>query len=457
MPAYRSIDRQRFGLRRPARHGAPSVVVGGRREAWTLEVATLPHSAIEVAFVGGRFFDRDGIYTDPRTGSDFEDQVGRWVFFCRAALAALAERGASPDILHLNDYHTALAAAYARIPADGFYARTATFFSIHNLGYQGLFKPQAFAVTGLPDAYMEPMGPLEFFGAMNLMKAGLVLSDGLATVSPNYAREIQESEEHGRGLQGVLRARQEDLIGILNGIDPVAWNPAADPLVAAPFDADDLRGKAVCKRDLLERAGLPHDPATPVFGSIGRLVGQKGFDLVLQALPALLPTGLQCVVLGSGQPEYETALQDLARRYPRQVAVSLAFDDGLAHAIEAGSDFFLMPSRYEPCGLNQMYSLRYGTVPIVRRTGGLADTVRDWDPRSGEGTGFLFGPYDAGAFVTAIRRALAVYRDAAAMLQLRRNGMAEDFSWRRSAAKYLAAYERAHERREAVQRGATGA
>jgi starch synthase len=293
------------------------------------------------------------------------------------------------------------------------------------------------------------MGALEFWGAVNLMKAGLVLADALGTVSPTYAREIQASAEHGHGLEGVLRARSRDLVGILNGIDTRAWNPVTDRHLAAPFDLDALAGKEICKRAVLEQLGLPYDARRPLFASIGRLTAQKGIDLVLQVLPALVGAGAQIVVLGSGERDLETRLVEMARRAPQQIAVQLGFDDGLAHRIEAGADFFLMPSRYEPCGLNQMYSLRYGTPPIVHRTGGLADTVRDWDPATGSGNGFAFGPHHADALIGALHRALGVYRDADALARLRRAGLSADFSWGQSARRYLAAYEGAIVRRRA--------
>ena len=447
IPAYRSIERERWGLVRVAAATPRWVVVGGRREPWTLERGTLPNSSVEVLCVGGRFFDRDGIYTDARSGREFSDQLERWVFFARAALAALGERGAAVDVLHLNDHHTALVAAYA-LSGEGA-AGSATFFSIHNLGYQGVFRAPSFALTGLPSRYMDPMGAFEFWGAMNLMKAGLVLADALGTVSPTYAREIQTSEEFGYGLEGVLRARNRDLVGILNGIDTEAWNPATDSQLAARYDRDHLQGKDTCKRALLDELRMPYDARTPLFASIGRLAAQKGIDLVADTIPALAGAGAQIVILGSGDPNIEARLTELVRRAPRHVAARVDFDEGLAHRIEAGADFFLMPSRYEPCGLNQMYSLRYGTPPVVRRTGGLADTVHDFDPASGQGNGFTFGPFHSQALAAALQRALAVFHDRGALERLRRAGMADEFSWGRSAQRYLAAYQGAIDRRRA--------
>ena len=444
MPAYRAIERARFDLRPVERVSGGTVPVGARLEPWRLESARMPDADVEVLFVGGSLFERDGIYTDPHTGRAFPDEAERWIFFCRAALAALRALGRRPDVLHLNDFHTALAAAYLRQPeAAAGLQGAASLLSIHNLGYQGLFDARLFPLTGLPAWYMAPLAPLEFWGRMNFMKAGLVLSDALSTVSPTYAREIQGSDEFGYGLQGVLRERSDDLFGILNGIDDGVWNPSLDPLIAARYDCGDPAPKETCKRALLERVGLPYEAHTPVFGCISRLADQKGFDLLLAALPRLLERGLQLVVLGSGQREYESALLGATREHPRQVSVTLTFDDALAHAIEAGCDFFLMPSRYEPCGLNQMYSLKYGTVPVVRQTGGLADTVQEWNPARREGNGFVFAPYTPEALRDAVERALAAFADPHSMRRLRLAGMGADFSWTRSARRYLDVYERA--------------
>jgi starch synthase len=453
LPGYRRIDRASHGFHPKPRAGSKTVSIGGRLEAWTMEAGRLPDSEVEVLLVGGRFFVRDGVYTDPQTGRDFDDQAERWVFFARAALAALAA-GPSIDVLHCNDYHTALVVPYARALEPGHAAASAaTFFSIHNLGYQGVFRSTAFRLTGLPETYMAPMGAFEFWGGMNLMKGGLVLADLLGTVSPTYAQEIQSSDEFGHGLQGVLRGRSQDLVGILNGVDTRIWNPRRDPWIEAHYDAADPSGKLQCKRALLERLGLPFEASRPLFGCITRLAAQKGIDLLLGAVPLLVESGAQLVVLGSGQPELERTLHAWARRFPRQISVTSAFDEPLAHAIEAGADFYLMPSRYEPCGLNQLYSLAYGTIPIVRRTGGLADTVRDWDGRRGDGTGFVFGPTTVEALSNAIRRALAAFHEPAALRTLMLNGMGQDFSWERSARRYLDAYAAARERAAARGRG----
>jgi starch synthase len=274
------------------------------------------------------------------------------------------------------------------------------------------------------------------------MKGGLVLADLLGTVSPTYAQEIQSSDEFGHGLQGVLRGRSQDLVGILNGVDTRIWNPRRDPWIEAHYDAADPSGKLQCKRALLDRLGLPFEASRPVFGCITRLAAQKGIDLLLGAIPLLVESGAQCVVLGSGQPELERTLHAWARRFPRQVSVTSGFDEPLAHAIEAGADFYLMPSRYEPCGLNQMYSLKYGTVPIVRATGGLDDTIEEFDRERLTGNGFKFYEYSAEKLLEKVAAARALYADQSAWRKLVENGMRADFSWDRSAGSYVALYER---------------
>jgi starch synthase len=284
---------------------------------------------------------------------------------------------------------------------------------------------------------------MEFFGDVNFLKGGLVFSDYLTTVSRRYAEEIQTAE-YGHGLDGVVRHRADCLVGILNGVDYAAWNPENDKLVAANYSPRDLSGKLVCKRDLLEAFALPAETmGKPVFGIISRFTDQKGFDLLADVAPDLLTEDLTIVALGTGEPKYEKLFHELARLYQGRIAVKVAYDNVLAHKIEAGADTFLMPSRYEPCGLNQIYSLKYGTVPVVRATGGLDDTIEQFDPGTGQGTGFKFQEYDGAALLGAVRQALAAYRDPASWRRLQLNGMAKDFSWRASALEYARLYERA--------------
>ncbi len=394
---------------------------------------------------------REGIYVDPATREEYPDSDDRFAIFPRAFLELLRHVDLAPDVVHLHDYQTALAASYLkRSPGDdGFFARTASVLTLHNVGHQGIYDPAVLGRAGLDPAGFRPGGPLEFWGKVNYLKAGVVDADRVTTVSPRYAEEIRSDHVFGRGLEGVLAAKGDRLSGILNGIDTVEWDPARDPHLAAPFGPADLAGKAEDKRALLRRTGLPETPERPVVGMVTRLVDQKGIDLVRAAAGRMLELDLLLVVLGSGQPGHEAFFRALAGDHPDRVFYSADFDDPLAHAIEAGADIFLMPSRYEPCGLNQMMSLRYGTVPVVHRTGGLADTVRAVGAEAGSGTGFVFEPYTAEAMMDALERALEMRRDPESWSAIQRRGMSEDFSWERSADSYLDVY------REAVQDGGT--
>ncbi|HEX7077705.1 MAG TPA: glycogen/starch synthase [Candidatus Eisenbacteria bacterium] len=392
------------------------------------------------------YFGRRGIYLDPATGAAFADDAHRFVFFSRACLEAMRAVAYAPDVIHANDHQTALAPAYLKTlyAEDPFFQMTASLLAIHNLGYQGVFPPETMRVAGFPDAYFYPLSPFEFWGRMNFLKAGIQFADTLVTVSERYAEEIQSGQEYGFGLQGVLNARRADLHGILNGIDVKAWNPRTDRFLAARFDAETLDLKAACKAALLEELGLPRAPDWPLFGTISRLVDQKGLDLIAAASSALLALPARWVFLGSGEGRYEALLEEAARRAPERVAYRLGFDDPLAHRIEGGADFFLMPSRYEPCGLNQMMSMRYGTVPVVRATGGLADTVIPIGSAEGEPTGIAFSEYDPRALTDAVQAALRLYEDPRALASVRRNGMRRDFSWEGSARKYLHLYRQAN-------------
>jgi starch synthase len=368
-------------------------------------------------------------------GQDHPDNAQRFAFLARAALALPAALGFEPEILHLHDWQAALGAWVLRHERgdEPWAARARAVYTIHNLAYQGVFPKELVPAVGLPWTAFR-YEQVEFHDQLNFMKAGLVFADAITTVSPSYAREIL-TPEHGAGLDGLLRLRRKDLTGILNGVDDEAWDPARDPHLAAPFDARDLSGKARCKAALQEELGLPVRPDVPLLALVGRLAEQKGVDLVAASLPALLEQDLQIALLGSGRRDYEALFEGAARAHPDRLAARLVFDEGLAHRLEAGADLFLMPSRFEPCGLNQMYSLRYGTVPVVRAVGGLDDTVEDYDGAR-RGTGFKFRPYQAAAMMTALRRALDVRRDAAAWRGLQARGMAQDNSWRHSAEAY---------------------
>jgi starch synthase len=386
-----------------------------------------------------RYFDRDGLYGSG--DGDYGDNAERFAFFCRAALEWLRTLGTPPDILHCHDWQTALAPAMLRATAALYpeLRRVRLMQTIHNLAYQGRFPASAWHLLNL-DARYFTREALEFYGEINFLKAGLVFADALTTVSPRYAREIQ-TPELGEGLDGVLRARAGRLRGILNGIDYRVWNPAIDAALPARYDVGDLDGKARCKSHLQHALGLREEVEPPLLAIVSRFAWQKGIDVALDALPAVLETSAaQLAVLGRGDPHLEYRTHLLADRFPARVAVRTGMDEALAHRIVAGADLFLMPSRYEPCGLSQLYSLRYGTVPVVHATGGLDDTVAEFDTATGDGTGIKFAPDTPAALGDAIQRALEIRRDPAAWTRLRENAMRQDFSWDRSGRAYRNAY-----------------
>lgn len=386
------------------------------------------------------YYDRDGLYMG--TGWDFAENAARFIFFSKCVAHFARYSPWRPDLVHAHDWQVGLVPLLLKHQREraGWGDAPRACLTIHNLAYQGVFPLAAYALTNLPPDYLNPAGS-EFFGSLNLLKTGIVFSELITTVSPRYSREIM-TESLGCGLDGVLRGRHADLIGILNGVDTSEWNPANDPHIPHHFQADDLAGKAAVKKELQQRFGLPTDPARPLFATVSRLADQKGMDIQLGALEEMLPTGLQFVLLGSGDPVIESAYRGMAARRPKQIGARIGFDNALSHVIEAGADFFLMPSRFEPCGLNQMYSLIYGTIPIVRRTGGLDDSVIDAtdDPKSANG--IKFTDYSVRALAKAIRKGLSLYEDERALRRYRQNGMTEDFSWNRTREDYLRAYRR---------------
>lgn len=407
----------------------------------TLREGRLPGSQLKVWLVDAPgYFDRPGNPYLDSSGEPWADNAERFALFCRIVTRlALNQAGQdwAPDIVHCNDWQTGLVPALLALSAQ----RPATVFTIHNLAYQGLFPADRLQKLGLPASWWNHHA-LEFHEQLSFIKGGLVFADRINTVSASYAREIQ-TPEFGNGLDGLLRHRSAVLSGILNGIDTQEWNPASDPLLEHHYDADDLSGKQANKRVLQAALGLPQKAGTPLIGLISRLVTQKGIDIILEALPSLVKLPLQFVLLGSGDRSLETALVALAKQHPNKLAVNIAYDETLAHRIEAGADMYLMPSRFEPCGLNQLYSLHYGTVPIVRNVGGLADTVVDTSARTlakGTANGFVVSSDDSLALVKAIKRALRRYRDKMQWRQLQITGMQQDFSWQHSAQEYLALY-----------------
>ena len=446
IPRYKGIDLEKHGFQPYPVPGEARIPFGWEEVQYDAHAALLDGSSVRVFLIGNdRFFDRDGIYVDPFTGRDYPDQADRWIFFNRAAIDFIQRVLPDTDVIHCHDHQTALIPAYLRkfYRRDGAFAKTHSVYTIHNLGYQGMFPREVLWRAGFDDSEFYPASPFEFYGVFNFMKVGIVHADAITTVSPTYAREIQESKEYGYSLDGVLRERSRDLFGILNGVDVDVWNPGEDKLIPARYDASHLEAKALNKRELLKEFGLGHaNQDWPLLCMISRIDVQKGFDLLVTILDDVLAGPVNFVLLGTGNKETEAHLRAIADRHPDQAGLRFAFDNRLAHLTEAGADIFLMPSRYEPCGLNQMYSMRYGTVPVVRSTGGLADTVQEFSPSTREGTGFVFGDYEPIAFRAAIERALAAWNDRPLWECVIRNGMNQDFSWNVSARKYLEVYSR---------------
>ncbi len=438
LPAYPAARQAACSLRPVAK-----LQIAGSDAPVTLLQGRLPHTRVRLYLVDSpEHFDRPGgPYSTPQ-GEDWPDNAERFALFARAVCELAMDRaglGWKPDLVHCNDWQTGLVPALLSREHD----RPATVFTIHNLAYQGLFGHEQFKALQLPSDWWS-MHLLEFHHKLSFIKGGLVFADRLTTVSPTYAKEIC-TPEFGCGLDGLLKKRSDRLTGILNGVDYQAWNPGRDRLIPHTYTARTLRLKLENKIALQKTYGLPVKPDIPLFGSVGRLVEQKGIDLVLDLIPDLLQRPMQLVFLGTGQPELETALREAGKKHPTKIGVHIGYSEELSHLVEAGSDAFLMPSRFEPCGLNQLYSLRYGTPPIVRRTGGLADSVVDAtgpNIKDGIATGFVFDEAEPEALLGAIDRALNLFAQQRVWKKLVERGMHEDFSWNRSAAAYLDLYER---------------
>jgi starch synthase len=401
------------------------------------------HAGVQFYFIDyPPFFDRDGLYGT--SAGDYPDNAERFALYSRAVLEGCKSLGV-PEIFHCHDWQSALipvllGSNYANDPA---FRNTATVFTIHNMGYQGLFPPDTLPLLMLPwDLFT--IDKMEFWGRINFLKGALVFSDHITTVSKKYSQEIQQPDpELSFGLDGVARGRADSLTGILNGVDYAEWSPESDKFIAQNYSPENLAGKQVCKRDLLQQFGVPATGFDlPVIGIISRFAAQKGFDLIAEIASELARLPLIVTALGSGDRQYEELFRKFNKQFPEKFAVKIAYDNALAHKIEAGADMFLMPSKYEPCGLNQMYSLKYGTVPIVRATGGLDDTIEPWDPTTRQGTGFKFTSYSGATLLATVLEALQAFKDKAGWTKLMLNGMNRDFSWDASAREYVKVYER---------------
>ncbi len=414
------------------------VPVSSRQESAEVLRTRLGESTTVYVLVAHQYFDRPELYGEGNT--PYPDNAERFVFFCRAALS-LADFVGAPQIVHVHDWHAALVPVFLRADGQRYWWAKAcrSVLTIHNLAYQGDFWAEDWHLLNLDARYFS-FDALEAWGRINFLKGGISFADAITTVSPTYAQEIQ-TPEFGCGLDAALRYRSDRLRGILNGVDYEVWNPASDPFLPARYDVEDRRGKRICKQALEQAFALPAAPDQPLAGVVSRLVEQKGMDLLAESLPELAAVGLRIVILGRGAPDLEERLRQRQAEFPGQVGVRIAFDEPLSHLIEGGADLFFMPSRFEPCGLNQMYSLRYGTIPVVHDTGGLHDTVLDADEQPGEGTGFRFRPFQREAFLGAVKRALAAFRDRQRWDELVTRAMRQDFSWDRSAAQYQQLYE----------------
>ena len=437
MPHYAGINAMGLDVRPVEGLQSLAIDIGPQRIEFSIGLLAMPDSGLRVYLLYcPQFYDREGIYTDDA------DEHARFILLSRAAIEMCQHLQWAPDVFHCNDWHTALVPLYLKTlyQWDKLFEQSGSVLTIHNIGHQGIVDTDALRDMGLADSahlfHQEDLAR----GHVNFLKTGVLHADVLTTVSPTYAREIQ-TEEYGMGLEDLLRERRKVLTGILNGADYQEWDPEHDNLIPHSYNARNLVGKEQNKRALMKSLGLEHDPKAPLLGMIARLGWQKGVMLMQEALPRLLRRHrISLAVLGSGEPEYEAFFAALQQQFPGRVHFHAGFSNRLAHWIEAGSDMFLMPSAYEPCGLNQMYSMRYGTIPIVRKTGGLADSVQRYDPITGEGTGIVFEKFDAQSFAAAVEEAIELYRDTAAWIALVGNAMAADFSWDAIGPQYVDVY-----------------
>jgi starch synthase len=441
-PKYKMTDEGKFQLRPVIE--TLGVPISNRIENCSILEGKLGET-VPVYFVkNDLYFQRDQLYGDSQ--GDYPDNAERFIYFSRSILEICKRLQFAPDVVHCNDWQTGLVPIYLRqfYLHEPLFAHTASVYTVHNLGYQGLFWHYDMHLTGLGWELFTPDG-LEYYGKINLMKGGLMGADVINTVSQTYSQEIQ-TKEYGHGLEGVLQYRSHDLSGIVNGVDYTVWNPEIDPLLAENYSPKSLAGKTACKQDLLQAFKLPVKMAHPVIGMISRLDDQKGFDLIAEIIDDLLKLDLYFILLGTGHEKYQKLFRHIGEKYPEKAGIRIAYDNTLAHKIEAGADMFLMPSRYEPCGLNQIYSLKYGTVPIVRATGGLNDTIKPFEPATRTGTGIKFTAYKADELLNAINTARQAYREKKTWKALILRGMAEDFSWDFSAKEYERLYQKALEK-----------
>ena len=447
VPKYGAVDSRKFKIHEVVRLKDINLKIGDKEVIFSLKSCFLPGQKVRVQiyFLDNQeyFGSRNSLYVDPVSGENYPDNDERFILLSRSVFELVSKLGWIPDIIHCNDWQTGLITAYLRTiyKDEPNFDSFKTLFTVHNLAYQGEFPKSTFRKLGLPEELNSEKGA-EIYKKINFMKTGLMFADCINTVSETYANEIRTNEELGAGLKSVLSKRKNDLYGIVNGIDTKVWNPEKDKLLPKKYSVKTLENKKVNKKELVEKFGFTFDEKIPVIGLISRLYDAKGVDLVKDAFTDLMKLNIQMVLLGTGDRKYHTFFDKMSKKYPDKFACYLGFNDELAHLIEGGADIFLMPSRYEPCGLNQMYSLVYGTVPVVRHTGGLADTVDKYNEKTGEGNGFVFKEYKKDAMLKELKRSLKIYEDQKAWVKIMKNGMKCDFSWNSSAKKYVDLYKK---------------
>lgn len=447
VPKYGAVDDRKFKIHEIVRLKDLQVKIGDKEVVFSLKSCFLPGPKVRVQiyFLDNQeyFKSRNSLYSDPMTGKDYPDNDERFILLSRSVMELIIKLGWIPDIIHCNDWQCGLIPAYLKTiykDQEGF-DQFKTLFTIHNLAYQGVFPPATFKKTDLPKELESSTKGIMHNGKVNFMKSGLLFADVINTVSQTYANEIRTKDEYGEGLKDVLAKNKDHLFGIVNGIDKKVWNPEKDKLISNKYSTKNIEQKLENKKELAERFNVPFDENTPIIGLISRLYDSKGFDLVQKAFNDMMKMDVQIILLGTGDNKYHTFFEKMASKYPKKFACYLGFNDELAHLIEAGSDIFLMPSRYEPCGLNQMYSLVYGTVPVVRETGGLADIVSKYNEKTEEGVGFTFKNYDADDMLKELKRAVKIFEDKKTWQKLMKAGMKSDFGWEASAKKYIELYK----------------
>lgn len=446
VPKYGAIDVRKYKIHDVVRLKDLSIKIGDKDVVFSVKSSFLPSQKVRVQiyFLDNQEYygSRKSLYSDPLTGTDYKDNDERFILLSKSVFELIQKLGWVPDIIHCNDWQCGLVPSIFKTanPLDAQHSTFKILFTIHNLSYQGVFNKTTFDKTGLPEELKTDKGLLHD-GKFNFMKCGLMYADCINTVSEGYAKEILSDKEIGCGLNSVLNKRKNNLFGLVNGIDYSIWNPETDKFIPKKFTYKNLENKLFNKQVLVERFGLKFDESTPVIGIISRLYDSKGMDLITESFDEMMKLNIQVVMLGTGDRKYHQAFEKLAKKYNSKFSCYLGFNDELAHLIEAGSDIFLMPSKYEPCGLNQMYSLVYGTVPLVRETGGLADTVIKYSEKTENGTGFMFKQYESAALVKELNRVITTFADKKAWLKIVKNGMKTDFSWQSSAKKYIELYK----------------